>query len=189
MLPAEPRQLLGLPRLGKVPGGIVGMHQHNRLGARRNGTAKSLGIDLPSLVVHQRNRFDAHIVKHGQKVEQGIARLGNQNLRARIAQQPEKEAVSLAGAGGQHNLFRLHSRAQRSIVRGHRISRCQAASWLRIVIERPRIGQRGQQAGVIGQPAAGRVAGGQVGHRQPRLHPQPMSARQLAFLRVPACSL
>src|SRR5208337_1256122 len=115
-LPAELRQLFGLPRLGEVAGWIVGMHQHDGPRLRRDGATKALCIDLPAVVVDQRSGLKAHIVQHGQKVKERIARLCYENLAACIAEQPEEEAVGLAGAGGQHDLLRLESNAMVRIV-------------------------------------------------------------------------
>ena len=115
-LPAQPRQLLGLPRLGKVAGRVVRVHQHDGPRLRGDGPPESLRLDLPAVVVDERNGPDAHIVKHRQEVEKRIARLRHQDLASRIAKQPEKEAVGLAGAGGQHDLAGIERNAVSGIV-------------------------------------------------------------------------
>ena len=85
-----------------MAGRVVRVHQHNGPSLRGDRPSESLRLNLPALVVDQRHRPDPHIVQHCEEVEERIARLRDEDLAARIAQQPEEEAVGFAGAGGQH---------------------------------------------------------------------------------------
>jgi hypothetical protein len=53
------------------------------LGANR--APHALRLNLPAVVIDERNRLDSHIVKIRQKIEQRIARLRRQHLASRIA--------------------------------------------------------------------------------------------------------
>ena len=188
-LPAYLRQFFRLPRLREVACGVVRVHQDDSSRQGRNGASKALRIDLPAVVVDERHRFDAHIVQHSQKVEERIAGLGNKNFAARVAKQPEKKAISLAGAGGQRDLLGLERNAMAGIVIADGLAGAQQAARLRIVVECLGVRERRKKLGIIGKAAAGGVRGRQVGNRFARLGAQPVRPRQPAFFRVPVCSL
>ena len=70
-LAAEARQLLSLPRLGEVAGGVVGMHQDDGPRLRRDGAAKPLRIDLPAVVVDERRGFQLTSSSTARKSKSG----------------------------------------------------------------------------------------------------------------------
>ena len=75
-----------------MAGRIVRMHHQNRPGPRPNPPLQLREVNPPAKVVEQRIRLQPHIIQIRQKVEQRIARLRDQHLIARVAQQPEQEA-------------------------------------------------------------------------------------------------
>ena len=140
------------------------------------------------MIVEQGGGLQLHVVQHGEEVEERVAGLADENLAARIAEQPEEVAVGLAGAGGEHDLLGRERNAVAGIVAADRLPRRQSPLGLRIVIQCLRPGERLQQFRSIIKAAAGRVRGGQIGDGQTGLDAQPVSARQFALLRIPVCS-
>ncbi len=66
---ADAREFACFPGLGEMAGRIVGVYEHDGAGLRGDGFAESGGVDLPSMVVQERNGPDEHIVKVGEEVE------------------------------------------------------------------------------------------------------------------------
>ena len=81
------------------------MHHGNHPGPGAYAFFEIRKIDLPTVVVEELVGRQTDIVELRQEVDERIARLGNQHLISRIAQQPEEEAVGLAGAGGQEKML------------------------------------------------------------------------------------
>ncbi len=65
---------------------------------------QGLQVKVPAMIVEELVGNQLYIIQPGEKVKQWIARLSNQYLVARIAQQPEEEAVGLARARGEKDL-------------------------------------------------------------------------------------
>src|ERR1700678_3435541 len=82
------------------------MNENDGTGVRRNCLTEALGIDLPAVVVEQRGWILLHVIKLGEEVEERITGLGDENFRARIAEEAEEEAIGFAGAGGENHLRR-----------------------------------------------------------------------------------
>ena len=101
MLPAQGFQRGPVRLPGKVPGGIIGVDDDNGPAARGDAAAQGLEVKMPAVIVEKLIGNQPHVVEPGQEIEEGIAWLANQHLVAGIAQQPEQEAVGLAGAGGE----------------------------------------------------------------------------------------
>ena len=82
-----------------------------------------------SIIAPSPDRFDR--CEAGQVIEEGIAGLIEDNFVARIAEQPEQEAVGLAGAGCQHNLLGLERDTVLRVVGADGLARWLQAAWLR----------------------------------------------------------
>ena len=147
-----------LGRLGVVPGWIIGVDQRNRARPRGNPLPQRRRVQMPAIVVKERVRDQPNIVQIGEKIEERIARLRNQHLVPRIAKQPKKVAVSLAGAGCQEEVLRIDRGSMPGIVAGHGFPRLQQAFRIRIVVQRRRGLQRTQnRLGIVCKPAPRRV--------------------------------
>ena len=79
-------------------GGLGKMHDHGAR-ANRDRVFQSVKINLPAMVVKQRVWNDFHVVNAGEKREKRIARFGNQDFIAGIAERAENEGIGFAGAG------------------------------------------------------------------------------------------
>src|SRR5580700_10211875 len=108
LLTAKFFQRDSLTGLGEMTCGIVWVDHRNRSGARGHPPAQRLQVQMPAVIVEKLIRDQPHVVQPGQEVEQRVARLANQHLVPRIAEQPEEEAVGLAGAGSEKDLFRIY---------------------------------------------------------------------------------
>src|SRR5258708_40285603 len=64
-------------------------------------------IDLPTVIVDKRIWNELHVRQIGQKLKQRITWLGNQNIIARIAKQPEYVRISLTRTGSHHQPVRI----------------------------------------------------------------------------------
>ncbi len=186
VLLANPLQLPPLRLLCKVPRRVVRMHHRNRLRPRRHPRPQLRKINLPPVVVHQRIRHQPYIFDLRQKIEQRIARLSDQHLVARIAQQAEQPAVRFARAGRQKNPFRPGLRAPSRVIPAHRLARPRHSARLRIVDQRLAIPERRQNPRLVVRKAAlCRIRRRQIEHRQPRSPPLPQSTRQPRLLHIP----
>ena len=61
------------------------MHHDHRTRARAHGAGQRREINLPAMIVEQRIGCQLHILQVGEKLEQGIARLGNKHFIIGIA--------------------------------------------------------------------------------------------------------
>ena len=64
---------------------------------------------MPAMIVEKLIGNQPHVVQLGQEIEQWVTGLADQHLIPGIAQQPEEEAVGLAGAGGEKDLLRIYA--------------------------------------------------------------------------------
>src|SRR5271156_699264 len=99
---------------------------------------------MPAVIVEKLIGNKTHIIEPGQEIEERVARLANQYLVARITEQPEEEAVGLAGAGGEKNLFRIDRGSMVTVIEAYRLARRAQAPWIRLVMEGCRIIEGGQ---------------------------------------------
>jgi len=143
------------------------MDDDEAAGAGGDGASYGLRIDLPALVVDERRGFEAHIVKGGEKVEERISGLCDEDFIAGIAEQAEEEAVRLAGAGGEQQLGGMEGHAVAGVVIRDSLACGETAFGLRIVVEGAGIGEGLEQGGRVGESAAGGIGGGEVGDGQP----------------------
>src|SRR5580658_1369747 len=83
------------------------MNENHRPRSRTGRLVKRIEIDLPSMVIEQRIRNELDIREIGKNLEQRVARFGNKNLVARIAEQTENVGITFAGAGRQNQALRI----------------------------------------------------------------------------------
>jgi hypothetical protein len=131
--------------LVKCPVGLFGCTTTIAAGAGGDRASYRLRIDLPALVVDERRGFEAHIVERGEKVEERISGLCDEDFIAGIAKQAEEEAVRLAGAGGEQQLVGIERHAVAGVVFTDSLARGENAFGLRIVVKRAGIGERLEQ--------------------------------------------
>src|SRR5271155_2730421 len=117
---------------------------------------------MPAVIVEKLVGNKAHIVELGQKIEQRVTWLPDQDLVARITKKPEEKAVGFAGAGGKEDLLRVERSAMVMIVAAYGLASGAQALWIRIVKQRRRVYEWRQDRRVVGKAAARRVRGGQV---------------------------
>src|SRR5512133_2137725 len=98
-------------------------------------------------------------------LEEGIARLRNEHLVAWIAEQLEQVAVRLAGARGEHYLFRGHGFASVLPARRNGLSGSQRTERLRIVGERFRPRQQLQPIRPKTEPDSRRIRRSEIEQR------------------------
>ncbi len=101
---------------------------------------------MPAVIVEKLIRDQPHIVQPGQEVEQWVARLANQHLVPRIAEQPEEEAVGLAGAGGEKDLLRIYRCSMVTVIEADRLARRAKTPW-----------DPGRSARALGSPRGARI--------------------------------
>ena len=86
--------------------------------------SKRMKINLPAVVVKQGIWHELYVLNVGEKIEQGIARSGNQQLVPWIAERSKNKRVCFARAGGKNDVLDIDKRAVRGIVFGDSATRC-----------------------------------------------------------------
>ena len=185
---ADAGEFVRLPAPGEVAGGIVGVHEDDGAGVGRDGAAEAFGLDLPAMVVNQRSRAQADIVEDGEEIEQRIARLRDDNVAARIAQQPEQVAVRLAGAGGEDDLIGSDRDAVGTVVRAHRFAGGKEPARLRVVVEGVGVAERGEQVGGYSNPQRVGFDAVRSAMGRPASMRRRCALREVAFFSVPVRS-
>ena len=109
-------QFFQAPGLGEMPGGIIGMDNDHSPRARRDTLLQSVEIDLPAVIVDQRIANELYVLNIGQESEQRVARLGDKDFVARVAEGAEDESVGLAGASSENDVVSRNCRASSSVV-------------------------------------------------------------------------
>ena len=176
---------------------VIRVNHHDRACARGHVLPQRVQVETPAMVsvktstrvIQQRVRYELHIVNRRQQVEERITGLRDQHLVARIAEQPEEPAISLAGAGGEHNLFHVDARAMIGIVVAHRLPRVDHAARVWIVGERIVRRQICKQIRVVGKATLRRVRGRQVNNGQAAAPARLQRARPRRPVAGPFCSL
>ena len=80
--------------------------------------AQCLQVQMPAMIVEELIGNQPHVVQPGQEIEQWVAGLADQHLVARVAEQPEEEAVGLAGTGGEKDLIWIYRGSMVAVVAG-----------------------------------------------------------------------
>src|SRR5579862_9832020 len=83
-----------------------------------DGLLQRRKIDLPSVIVEQRVRNKLDVFEFGEKFEKRIARIGDENFLAGIAEQAEDERVTFAGARGEDEAFGIRGACMLVVVVG-----------------------------------------------------------------------
>ena len=78
-----------------MAGGIVGVNEDDGTRGRCDGAAKTFRIHLPAVVVDEGREGEADVVESGEEVEERIAGLGDENFRARVAEEAERGSCRL----------------------------------------------------------------------------------------------
>src|SRR5208283_2341504 len=103
--------------------------------ARCDGLLQRVKINLPAVVVVEWITHQLYILNIGQKREERIAGLGNQDFVARIAERAENEGIRFARAGGENDAVGRHFSGVRGVVCGDCLPRAQQPSGVRVVPE------------------------------------------------------
>src|SRR5438094_10612555 len=77
---------------------IIGMHHDQRPRSWCDCLLHRVEINLPAMVVNQRITSELHVLNVRKKIEQRIARCGNEDFITPTAHQPKDERVGLAHA-------------------------------------------------------------------------------------------
>src|SRR5271156_2854951 len=117
---------------------------------------------MPAVIVEKLIGNKVDVVELGQKIEQRVTWLPNQNLVAGIAKKPEEKAVGFAGAGGKEDLLRIDRGAMVTIVAAYGPASGAQALWIRIIKQRRGVSEWREDRRVVGKAAAGGVRGGQI---------------------------
>jgi hypothetical protein len=185
VLAADLREGFGLPGLGEVAGGVVGVHEDEGARFGREGAAETFGIDLPAVVIDERRGLEAHVIEVGEEVEERVGGLGNEDFVAGVEEQAEEKTVGLAGAGGEDDLLGIDLRAVAGVVGADGFACGEAAAGLGIVVEGAGIREGVEKIGWVREAAAGGVGGGEVGERQAGGETLPVGAGERGLFGVP----
>src|SRR5215469_13583413 len=82
-------------------GGIVGMNEKDSTGTRGDGAFEGSKIDEPAMRVFEGVRNELDVLEAGEKFEQRIAGLGEEEFVPGIAEEAEDVRVGFAGAGSK----------------------------------------------------------------------------------------
>ncbi len=171
---------------GEVSGGIVGVDDRDRSSAGGDAAAQSLQVKMPAMIVEKLIGDQPDVVQTGQEIKQRIARLADQHLVPRIAEQPEKETVGLAGTGGEKDLLRIHAGSMVAVIAADGLTRGAKAPRIRLVVQGFRAAKGPQNRGCIqGKAAGGWVGGGQIPEPRARCAQSSKLARPQRFLHIP----
>src|ERR1700691_2582119 len=118
---------------------IVRVDQRNGSSTRGYAAAQRLQVQMPAMIVEELIGNQPHVVQPGQEIEQRVAGLADQHLFARVAEQPEQEAVGLAGAGGEKDLIRIYRSSMVAVIEADRLAGGAETPRFRFVAQRRRI--------------------------------------------------
>lgn len=104
---------------GGVPGWVVGVDEEDGAGTGPDASLELVEVDPPAVVVEERVGAEADVFEVGQVVEEWVARLGDENLIARVAEQTEEVTVAFAGAGGQSDGVRGDGGSMITVISGY----------------------------------------------------------------------
>src|SRR4029077_12193285 len=116
-----------------MAGGIIGMDHDDSLRASGQQSFEREKIDLPAMVVDKRVTHEPYVLNICQEIEKRIARSGNQNFIAGIAQNAEDERVRVARACGEQHVACRYTVAAFRIVDDNRLAGGKQALWFRLV--------------------------------------------------------
>src|SRR5580658_5917929 len=136
-------------RFGEMTRGIVWMHDDNAASARRDALLQSVEINLPAVIVVEWVAHKLHVLNIGEKCEERVAGLGDQDFIAGVAERAEDVGVGLAGAGGEDDAVDRHFPAARSVVSGDRLPRSRQSTRVRIVCETGRACKSLQDGAIV----------------------------------------
>ena len=140
----------------EMAGRVVGMDNDYGAGARGKASGEGGEIEMPAVIVEQGIGDEAHIVEVSKKLKQGIAGLGDEDLRAGIAMEAEEVAVGFAGAGGEKNLRRRNlRRGGVGIVLGDGGASYGEAARVGLVLKGFRTAEGAQDSGIVILETAG----------------------------------
>ena len=123
------------------------MDQNYGARLRRDGSAETLRVYLPAMVVNQRRITHPNVVKNGKVIEERVAGLWDHNFCSRIAEQPEQKAVGLTRTCRQDDLCWIEQGSVIFVVGANGPAGGELAARLRIVIESLRTRERVNQIG------------------------------------------
>ncbi len=130
---AEGLETLPFGALEVRASGIVGIHDDNGAGARRDGAGERGKIDVPDAVVAQGILAHGYGFHGGQVVEQRIGWARDQDFVAGVGEQLEQVAVSFAGAGSEQDTRSGDFDAALGVVFRDGFARGEQATWVGIV--------------------------------------------------------
>jgi hypothetical protein len=129
------------------------MHHNHRPGpAAADGpklATKPFDVNMPTVIVKELIGREADIIETRQKIEEGIARLGDQDLITRIAEKPEEKAISLARTCGKQKALGIDVDSVVLVIPGYRLPRSAISPRIRIIFESSRICEGSENRGSI----------------------------------------
>ncbi len=114
------------------------MHQQDRAGSRADRAFEAVEVNLPAVVVDEMKRPKLYVLNRGEKIEERIARMRDEDFVAGLAEQSEEERIRLARAGRQNEMLGIDAGALLFVIANHRIPRGSQAFRVGIVLERVR---------------------------------------------------
>lgn len=144
--------------------GIVGMNEKNGTGVRGDGAFEGMEIDEPAMGVFEGVGDELDVLEAGEKFEEGIAGLGEEEFITGITEQTEDVGVGFAGAGGKEEGFGINDGlVVVEVVAGDFAAGGEDAFGLRVVLQGGGIVEGGEDgAGVILKAALGGIGSGEV---------------------------
>src|SRR5262249_42038555 len=112
------------------------MYKHDGTRSVAGRRLERVEVDLPPVVVNQRVGNQLYVLQLGEKIEERIARLGDQNLVVGVRKQAKHKAVGFPAAGSQNERLRVNILSAFAIIPGNRLASLQKALRLRVVVER-----------------------------------------------------
>jgi hypothetical protein len=173
---------------GEVAGGIVRVDDDDGAGARGDRGLKRVEVDGPAIVIEERVLAECDVVEAGDEVEEWVTGAGDQDLVVRVAEEPEEEAVGLAGAGGEAEAVGRDRRAEVGIVGRNGLTRGEHSQRVGVVVQRSGVSQRREQIGVVGEAAVGGIGDGEVDHGVAGGAMSTQGRGERVFGEVPGCS-
>ena len=145
-------------------GGIVGMNEKNGAGTWGDGAFEGMEVDEPAVSVFEGVRDELDVLKAGEKFEERIAGLGEEEFVTGIAKQTEDVRVGFAGAGGEEEGFGINGGLMVvEVVAGDFTAGGEGAFGLRVVLQGVGIVEGGEDGiGVVLEAALGGIGNGEV---------------------------
>src|SRR5580692_8234265 len=116
-----------------MAGGIIGMNHDDGSRASVQQSFEREKIDLPAMVVDERVTHEPYVLNICQEIEKRIARSGNRNFVAGIAQNAEDERVGFARACSEQHVACRYTGAAVRIIADNRLTGGMQALWFRLV--------------------------------------------------------